>query len=124
MSDRLRLHDNTGTLMAIVGSFENICQNKGSSPLWTVVGNPVRLSPEQIVQIRQSVAQSLGPETRVWLFGSRVEATMTAGCWNDLLFLAAALSASAALRSKIRMLGLLESRLGEGQELTGSGNEY
>jgi hypothetical protein len=32
----------------------------------------MRLSPEQIAQIRQSAAESFGPEARVWLFGSRV----------------------------------------------------
>jgi hypothetical protein len=85
--------------------------------------NAVRLSPEQITQIRQSAAESFDPEARVWLFGSRVEATMTAS-WIDLLFQAAALSADAALRCKICLLGLLESRLGEGQELTDSDNEY
>ena len=34
--------------------------------------NPMRLSPKQITQIRQSAAESFGPEARVWLFGSRV----------------------------------------------------
>ena len=33
----------------------------------------MRLSPEQIAQIRQSAAESFGPEARVWLFGSRVD---------------------------------------------------
>ncbi|OCX71384.1 DNA polymerase III subunit beta [Acidithiobacillus thiooxidans] len=33
----------------------------------------MRLSPEQITQIRQSAAESFGPEARVWLFGSRVD---------------------------------------------------
>ena len=45
-----------------------------SFPLRAVGGlNPMCLSPEQIAQIRQSAAESFGPEARVWLFGSRVD---------------------------------------------------
>lgn len=32
----------------------------------------MRLSPEQIAQIRQSAEENFGPEARVWLFGSRM----------------------------------------------------
>ena len=33
----------------------------------------MRLSPEQVAQIRQSASEGFGPEARVWLFGSRVD---------------------------------------------------
>ncbi|MBU2763735.1 nucleotidyltransferase domain-containing protein [Acidithiobacillus caldus] len=33
----------------------------------------MRLSPEQVAQIRQSAEESFGPEARVWLLGSRVD---------------------------------------------------
>ena len=72
----------------------------------------MRLSPEQIAQIRQSAAESFGPEARVWLFGSRVDDSKRGGD-IDLLVQSRALSADTALQSKIRMLGLLEARLGE-----------
>ena len=72
----------------------------------------MRLSTEQIAQIRQSAAESFGPEARVWLFGSRVDDRKRGGD-IDLLVQTRALSADAALRRKIRMLGLLESRLGQ-----------
>ncbi|MHB8266261.1 MAG: hypothetical protein ACYDC7_10125 [Acidithiobacillus ferrivorans] len=39
----------------------------------------MRLSPEQINQIRQSAAESFGPEARVWLFGSRVDDSKLGG---------------------------------------------
>jgi predicted nucleotidyltransferase len=72
----------------------------------------MRLRPEQSTQIRQSAAENFDPEARVWLFGSRVDDSRRGGD-IDLLVQTRALSADAALRCKIRMLGLLESRLGE-----------
>ncbi len=72
----------------------------------------MRLSSEQIDQIRQSAAESFGPEACVWLFGSRVDDSKRGGD-IDLLVQTRALSADVALRRKIRMLGLLESCLGE-----------
>ncbi|MBE7565677.1 nucleotidyltransferase domain-containing protein [Acidithiobacillus thiooxidans] len=72
----------------------------------------MRLSPLQIAQIRQSAAESFGPEARVWLFGSRVDDRKRGGD-IDLLVQTRALSSDVALRCKICMLGLLESRLGE-----------
>ncbi|WP_226856526.1 nucleotidyltransferase domain-containing protein [Acidithiobacillus caldus] len=36
-------------------------------------GLTMRLSPEQVAQIRQSAEESFGPEARVWLLGSRVD---------------------------------------------------
>ncbi len=39
----------------------------------------MRLNPEQIAQIRQSAAESFGPEARVWLFGSRVDDSKRGG---------------------------------------------
>ena len=71
----------------------------------------MRPSPEHIAQIRQNAAESFGPEARVWLFGSWVDDSKRAGD-IDLLVQTRALSADAALRRKIRMLGLLVSRLG------------
>ena len=39
----------------------------------------MRLSPEQLTQIRQSAAESFGPEVGVWLFGSRVDDSKRGG---------------------------------------------
>ena len=72
----------------------------------------MRLSPEQVAIIRQAAQESFGPEARVWLFGSRVDDSKRGGD-IDLLVQTRTLSADAALRCKISMLGLLESRLGE-----------
>ena len=66
-------------------------------------GLTMRLSPEQIAQIRQSAAEGFGPEARVWLFGSRVDDSKRGGAVDLLVesdapidnpaFLAAQLSA-------------------------------
>lgn len=44
-----------------------------SLPLEPMDGMTVRLSSEQITQIRRAAAEGFGPEARVWLFGSRVD---------------------------------------------------
>ena len=102
-------------------------------------GLTMRLSPEQIAQIRQSAAESFGPEARVWLFGSRVDDSKRGGDVDLLVesdapidnpaFLAAQLSARLQrkmhgrkvdvllLAPNLRPMLIHDSALGEGVRL-------
>ena len=71
----------------------------------------MRLSAEQIDQIRLSAAKSFGPETPIWLFGSRVHDHKRGGDINLLVQLPP-LPADEILSRKIRFLGYLEKSLG------------
>ena len=72
----------------------------------------MRLSPEQIAQIRQSATETFGPDARVWLFGSRVDDSKLGGD-IDLLIQSDPMPAYETLTRKIRFLGNLEKALGE-----------
>ncbi len=71
----------------------------------------MRLSPQQIMVIRQTVAELAGAATRVWLFGSRVEDAARGGDVDLLLEMdepvpePAALAAKVALRVSRSMYG-------------------
>ena len=102
-------------------------------------GLTMRLSPEQIAQIRQSAAESFGSEARVWLFGSRVDDSKLGGDVDLLVesdapidnpaFLAAQLSARLQrkmhgrkvdvllLAPNLRHLPIHDIALGEGVRL-------
>ncbi len=79
----------------------------------------MRLTPEQSEIIRKAAETTFGAETRVWLFGSRVDDHKRGGD-IDLLIQAPTRDnepgedpATANLRRKLRLLGLLERQLGE-----------
>jgi len=83
----------------------------------------MRLTPEQSEIIRQATATAFGGDTRVWLFGSRVDERKRGGD-IDLLVQPSASGgesgedpgddpATATLTRKLRLLGLLERQLGE-----------
>ena len=63
----------------------------------------MRLSPEQIAQIRQSAAENFGPEVRVWLFGSRVDDSKLGGDIDLLVESDRDLPVQALLRTQARM---------------------
>lgn len=72
----------------------------------------MRLTPEQIQTIGQAAVASFGDDAKVWLFGSRVDDSKRGGD-IDLLVSPPALAAEQPFARKIKMLGLLERRLGE-----------
>lgn len=79
----------------------------------------MRLTPEQSEIIRKAAETAFGAETRVWLFGSRVDDQKRGGD-IDLLIQSPTRSdepgedaATANLRRKLRLLALLERQLGE-----------
>ena len=70
----------------------------------------MRLTPEQIDLVRDNAREAFGAESSVMLFGSRVSDDKRGGA-IDLLVKPA--SSDQLLRRKMRMLTLLEARLGE-----------
>ncbi|MDP2831769.1 MAG: nucleotidyltransferase domain-containing protein [Pseudomonadota bacterium] len=72
----------------------------------------MRLTPEQSEIIRHAARETFGPETQVWLFGSRVDDGKRGGD-IDLLIQPALPRMATALTDKLRLLGALERRLGE-----------
>jgi predicted nucleotidyltransferase len=73
--------------------------------------NAVRLSSEQITQIRQSAAESFDPEARVWLIGSRVDDSKRGGDID--LYVESPQPGAATLPQQMRFWSLLQRRLGE-----------
>ncbi len=71
----------------------------------------MRLTAEQAKVIRGAVHEIYGEDSRVWLFGSRVDDTRRGGD-IDLLVRPDS-SGGYALMDKIRLLGKLERGLGE-----------
>ncbi|MEL5848166.1 nucleotidyltransferase domain-containing protein [Candidatus Igneacidithiobacillus taiwanensis] len=63
----------------------------------------MRLSPEQVAQIRQTAAESFGPEARVWLFGSRVDDRKLGGDIDLLVESDQDFPVQALLRTQARM---------------------
>ena len=71
----------------------------------------MRLSQVQRAAIVESVRESFGSDTRVWLFGSRVDDHKRGGD-IDLLVEAKA-NLAQETRQKLRALGLIQRRIGE-----------
>ncbi len=71
----------------------------------------MRLNPEEINAIRNCVGEVFGPETPVWLFGSRVDDRQRGGDID--LFLETTLGIEERLRRRFRLLGQLQRLLGE-----------
>ena len=71
----------------------------------------MRLNPEEINAIRNCVGEVFGPETPVWLFGSRVDDRQRGGDID--LFLETTLDIEERLRCRFRLLGQLQRLLGE-----------
>jgi predicted nucleotidyltransferase len=71
----------------------------------------MRLKPEEISAIRDCVADVFGPNTPVWLFGSRADDRQRGGDID--LFLETTLDADERLHRHFRLLGQLQQRLGE-----------
>ena len=71
----------------------------------------MRLNPEEINAIRNCVGEVFGPETPVWLFGSRVDDRQRGGDID--LFLETTLGNEERLRRRFRLLGQLQRLLGE-----------
>ena len=61
----------------------------------------MRLSPQQITQIHQSVAELAGTAARVWLFGSRVHDDARGGDVDLLLELDEVVAEPAALAARV-----------------------
>lgn len=72
----------------------------------------MRLTRDQIAEIRRAVAETFGAEARVWLFGSRVDNNKRGGD-IDLLIRPDPANADRPLLRKIHLLGKLEKALGE-----------
>jgi len=70
----------------------------------------MRLTSQQIEIIRHAAEEAFGPNTRVLLFGSRVDDSKRGGDIDLLIRLA---NADQLLARKLRFLGLLERQLGE-----------
>ena len=70
----------------------------------------MRLAPEQIASIRRAAEDAFGAETRVTLFGSRVDDNKRGG---DIDLLIQPTRIDQPLVRKLRFLGLLERDLGE-----------
>lgn len=70
----------------------------------------MRLTPQQIEIIRHAAEEAFGPNTRVLLFGSRVDDSKRGG---DIDLLISPANADQALVRKLRFLVLLERQLGE-----------
>ena len=70
----------------------------------------MRLTPNQAETIRNAAQEVFGPNTRVMLFGSRVDDRKRGG---DIDLLIQPEAADNALARKIRFLGILERELGE-----------
>lgn len=70
----------------------------------------MRLAPEQIASIRRAAEDTFGSETRVTLFGSRVDDNKRGG---DIDLLIQPTLIDQPLVRKLRFLGLLERDLGE-----------
>jgi predicted nucleotidyltransferase len=71
----------------------------------------MRLKPEEIMAIRESVEDAFGTDTPVWLFGSRVDDAQRGGDID--LFLETERPPADRLQRKFRLLALLQARLGE-----------
>ena len=71
----------------------------------------MRLNTEEINAIRNCVGEVFGPETPVWLFGSRVDDRQRGGDID--LFLETTLGIEERLRRRFRLLGQLQRLLGE-----------
>lgn len=70
----------------------------------------MRLTPQQIASIRNAAEDAFGPDTRVMLFGSRVDDDKRGG---DIDLLIQPTRIDQPLVRKLRFLGLLEPELGE-----------
>lgn len=70
----------------------------------------MRLAPEQIASIRRAAVAAFGADTRVTLFGSRVDDNKRGG---DIDLLIQPTRSDQPLVRKLRFLGLLERDLGE-----------
>lgn len=70
----------------------------------------MRLTPHQSEIIRQAAQEAFGEGTTVTLFGSRVDEDKRGG---DIDLLVTPTSSDGLIARKIRMLTLLEQRLGE-----------
>jgi predicted nucleotidyltransferase len=71
----------------------------------------MRLKTEEINAIRDCVDEVFGPDTPVWLFGSRADDRQRGGDID--LFLETSLNAEERLRRRFRLLVQLQRRLGE-----------
>lgn len=72
----------------------------------------MRLSTDQVQAICAAATSTFGQDTAVWLFGSRVDDAKKGGD-IDLLVRPAPVAADQPFAKKIRMLTLLERKLGE-----------
>jgi len=72
----------------------------------------MRLSPQQQAAIRTTVAETIGADATVWLFGSRVDDSKRGGD-IDLLIETKRVDANALLRAEITLLTQLQNKLGE-----------
>lgn len=70
----------------------------------------MRLSPEQSRIIRQAAQQAFGPDTEIWLFGSRVDDNKRGG---DIDLLLRPQLSDRVIARKLDLLRLLERQLGE-----------
>ena len=71
----------------------------------------MRLTDRQIRIIKEEVHRLFGPDTAVWLFGSRVDDSARGGDID--LMIEAALGADEALEKELRLYNRLIRRLGE-----------